>query len=330
MKKRIFCLAALTALSLTIPALAAVENLPAVKSENAAVSHAPEAAALPVVDVPVDESTYTEEPVTVHIPPKRQPGRGDVEDLEAYFEENGYPEHLSFVFEAGGELGEDGTIYTYWLVGIVDITEEQEQAILDLAAPTCLVTFENALFSHEEKVRAYDTIAALEDPNITHLVFGKNTDTVWVGVPGELAKDYAEYLIRDLGLGAVVSVTDENSFAYLLTESAVPGQGTLNTVPTLGGKTGYDMGGGSLTIGAVPDTAYAETALPLWPVLIIGLAALAFLLTARTFLLPVPAAGGGTLARHTVSRKQAEQAVREATAQPRDDLFPSILRKLDE
>lgn len=326
MKKRIFCLAALTALSLTIPALAAVENLPAVKPENAAVSHAPEAAPQPVVDVPVDESTYTEEPVTVHIPPKRQPGRGDVEDLEAYFEENGYPDHLSFVFEEGGEMGEDGTIYTYWLVGIVDITEEQEQAILDLAAPTCLVTFENALFNHEEKVRAYDTIAALEDPNITHLVFGKNTDTVWVGVPEEMAKDYAEYLIRDLGLGAVVSVTDENSFAYLLTESAVSGQGTLNTVTTPEGN--YDTG--VQTTGVVPGGEQTSFPLPFWPVFLIGLAALAFLLTARTFLLPVPAAGGGTLARHAVSRKQAEQAVREATAQPRDDLFPSILRKLDE
>lgn len=326
MKKRIFCLAALTALSLTIPALAVVENLPAVKSENAAVSHAPEAAPQPIVDVPVDESTYTEEPVTVHIPPKRQPGRGDVEDLEAYFEENGYPEHLSFVFEEGSELGEDGTIYTYWLVGIVDITEEQEQAILDLAAPTCLVTFENALFNHEEKVRAFEAIQALEDPNITHLVFGKNTDTVWVGVPEEMAKDYAEYLIRDLGLGAVVSVTDENSFAYLLTESAVPGQGTLNTVTTPEGN--YDTG--VQTTGVVPGGEQTSFPLPFWPVFLIGLAALAFLLTARTFLLPAPAAGGGTLARHAVSRKQAEQAVREATAQPRDDLFPSILRKLDE
>ena len=329
MKKRIFCLAALAALSLTIPALAAVENLPAVKPENAAVSHAPEAAPQPVVDVPVDESTYTEEPVTVHIPPKRQSGRGDVEDLEAYFEENGYPDHLSFVFEEGGELREDGTIYTYWLVGIVDLTEEQEQAILDLAAPTCLVTFENALFNHEEKVLAYDTIAALEDPNITNLIFGKNTDTVWVGVPEEMAKDYAEYLIRDLDLGAVVSVTDENSFSYLLTESAVPGQGTLNTVPTVAGEIGYDIG--VLTTGVVPDAAQAENAPPLWPVLILGLAALAFVLTARTFLLPaLGLAGGGTLARHTVSRKQVEQAVKENTAHPRQELYASILEKLDE
>ena len=327
MKKRIFCLAALTALSLTIPALAVVENLPAVKSENAAVSHAPEAAPQPIVDVPVDESTYTEEPVTVHIPPKRQPGRGDVEDLEAYFEENGYPDHLSFVFEEGGEMREDGTIYTYWLVGIVDITEEQEQAILDLAAPTCLVTFENALFNHEEKVRAYDTIAALEDPNITHLVFGKNTGTVWVGVPEEMAKDYAEYLIRDLDLGAVVSVTDENSFAYLLTESAVPGQGTLNTVTTPEGN--YDTG--VQTTGVVPGGEQTSFPLPFWPVFLIDLAALAFLLTARTFLLPALAlAGEESRPRQGLTRKQAEQAVREATAQPRGDLFPSILRKLDE
>ena len=338
MKKRSLCLAILLALTLTLPALAAAQTEPAapgeLRSPNAAVSHAPAAweeetvVPTPIVDVPVDESTYTESPSGAVGTPRLndgQPGQGDVEDLYEYFEENGYPSCLSYVFKAGGELRGE-TVYSYWLVGMVDATQEQKAAILDLAAPTCLITFENAMFTHEEKVRAFEAIQALNDPNITYLVFGANTDTVWVGVPEELAKQYAKYLIRDLGLGAVVSVTDERSFAYLLTESAATPGGVVAKYFETGALT---TGGGNAVVPALPGGTQNSSALSPWPFLLTGLAALALLLTARSLLLPA-LAGGGIWGRRRLTRGQVERAVSSASAEPREDLFPTILKKLEE
>ena len=337
MKKRSLSLAILLALALTLPALAVAQTEPAapggLRPANAAVSHAPTAweeeavVPTPIVDIPVDENSYAETPSGAVGTPRLsdgQPGRGNVEELYEYFEETGYPGHLSYVFEAGGEL-RDETVYSYWLVGMVDATQEQKAAILDLAAPTCLVTFENAMFTHEEKVRAFEAIQALDDPNITHLVFGANTDTVWVGVPEELAKQYARYLIRDLGLGAVVSVTDEHSFAYLLTESAAVPGGVVDRLET-GTLT---TGGGSTVVPTVPDELQSDSTPSPWLFLTAGLAALALLLTARSLLLPA-LSGGGTWGRSHLTRVQVERAVSEDSAEPREDLFPSILKKLEE
>ena len=338
MKKRSLSLAILLALALTLPALAAAQTEPAapggLRPANAAVSHAPTAweeeavVPTPIVDIPVDENSYAETPSGAVGTPRLsdgQPGRGNVEELYEYFEETGYPGHLSYVFEAGGEL-RDETVYSYWLVGMVDATQEQKAAILDLAAPTCLITFENAMFTHEEKVRAFEAIQALDDPNITHLVFGANTDTVWVGVPEELAKQYAKYLIGDLGLGAVVSVTDERSFAYLLTESAAVPGGVVEEYFDTGALT---TGVGNTVVPAVPGGLQDGSPLSPWPFLLAGLAALALLLTARSLLLPA-LAGGGTWGRSRLTRGQVERAVSQAAAEPREDLFPSILKKLEE
>lgn len=340
MKKRSISLAILLALALTLPALAVAQTEPAAPGElqpvNAAVSHAPEAweeetvvpTPTPIVDIPVDESTYTEAPSGAIVAPRLsdgQPGRGNVEDLYDYFEKKGYPGHLSYVFQAGGEL-RDETVYSYWLVGMVDATEEDKAAILDLAAPTCLITFENAMFTHEEKVRAFEAIQALNDPNITHLVFGANTDTVWVGVPEALTKQYAQYLIRDLGLGAVVSVTDEHSFAYALTESAATPGGVAEKPFDIGALT---TGGGDAVVPAMPGGIRDHSPLSPWPFLLAGLTVLALLLTARSLLLPA-LAGGGTWGRSRLTRGQVERAVSESTAEPREELFPSILKKLEE
>jgi len=344
MKKILCCLLLCLTAILPFSALAAPEDRPipdkGTPPSHAAVSFAPGFSSdiqpiptpaptlSPETDLPAEEPYPTPSSVLPDPNPplgSGQSGRGSVENLKEFFEEKGYPEHLSFVFKAGGEL-RNGTVYEYWQIGMVDATEVQKQAILELAAPTCLITFENALFSHAEKVHAYDAISALNDPNIIHLVFGTNTDTVWVGVAEEKTKEYAEYLIRDLGLGAVVSVTDEHSFAYLLGNGEVitPGGseiGTTGLVP----PSPVPMPIPAPAVGLVPEEAPPSSP-SVWPFLIFGLFLLALLLTLRSRLIPLFALPGG---KTLPSAAQTEQAVADSLLSPPENLYRSILKQLE-
>lgn len=207
-------------------------------------------------DVPVDESTYREQPSASPQPPRLadgQPGRGKTEDLAAYWEQTGYPADVSYAFEAGGEVKEDGTVYHYWEIGLVGADEARRQQILDLASPQCLITFYSCTFSHSQKTQAYQALLSLaeQDENIRQVIFTQNTQSVVVGVPEGLEKDYARLLIHQMGLGAVVSVTDER---YIMTELAT--EGTLQA---------------NIDGGAQAETRGKESALAALPGLTLGM-----------------------------------------------------------
>ena len=226
MKKLMCVFFALTALlMLAVPAFAADDSAARYDLPD------PPAAVFYVVDTPMEpvdaseeESTYRAESPAPYTPSRRQPGRGEIDDIYAYWEKNGYPDYVSYAFESGGEWS-DGAVYSHWEIGLADADETQKQAILDLVSPNCLVEFKNCLFTHAQKQTAYDTLTELAetDKNILEVIFIRNDDTVWVAVPEELTKEYAKYLIHDLGLGAVVSVTDEDSLNAVTTDSFLDG-----------------------------------------------------------------------------------------------------------
>lgn len=357
MKKLIRIFFALTAaFMLAIPAAAAESDVPHydvldLEAAQAAESAAPdstESTPAPVVDVPVDESTYREEEPTPYTPVQRFPGRGEIDDILSYWEENGYPADVSYACETGGEVMEDGTMYDYWEIGLVDADEARRQEILDLVSPDCLVEFQNCLFTHAEKQAAYDKLTELAagDPNILEVIFIRNGDTVWVSVPEDVVKEYAEYLIRDLCLGAVVSVTDQHSIATfedgLETGIGTPGgmdtgglaQTTPQIAPAIGGNVdsapivpeGYGE-----TAGLLP-AAPASAARPVfWVCLALAVfaacALTALALRRRPARLAVTHSGRLHTAGALLTRAQTEQLVRDSAQTPPEGLLQTIVER---
>lgn len=275
------------------------------------------------VDGSGEESAYREETPSPTAPPQRQPGRGEIDDIYAYWEKNGYPDYVSYAFAAGGEMTADGTICTYWEIGLVDAGETQKQEILSLVSPDCLVEFKNCLFTHAQKQTAYDALTELAetDKNILEVIFIRNDDSVWVAVPEELTKEYAKYLIRDLGLGAVVSVTDEDSINAVTTDSFLDGAIAAS------GDPGIAAPGGAA--GIVPEVGAGA---PLWTCLILAavFACTLTVLALHRYFAPAAVTESGTV-RTTgapLSRRQTEQAVREDMQAPSASVYRAVLERI--
>lgn len=290
----------------------------------------------PVEDVPVDESTYHEEEPAPYTPVQRTPGRGEITDILSYWEENGYPADVSFAYEAGGEVMEDGTVRAWWEIGLVDADEARRQEILDLVSPNCLVEFKPCLFTHAEKQAAYGKLTELaaDDPNILEVIFIRNGDTVWVSVPEDVVKEYAEYLIRDLGLGAVVSVTDQHSIASF--ESGL--EIGIDTPGGLPFGTGNDGALVQTTPQTTPTTGGLVPAAPtpaVRPVFWVCLALAVFAACALTVLAlrrrPARLAVTHSGRLHTtgvpLTRPQTEQLVRDSAETPPEELLQAIVER---
>lgn len=350
MKKLMWVFFALTfVFMLAVPALAADSGGPhydvleldgAPAAASAAPNPDPESTPAPVADVPVDESTYREETPAPYEPPVRLPGRGEIGDILAYWEENGYPADVSYAFESGGEVMEDGTVRAWWEIGLVDADEARKQEILELVSPNCLVEFKACLFTHAEKQAAYDKLTelAVDDPNILEVIFIRNGDTVWVSVPEDVVKEYAEYLIRDLGLGAVVSVTDQHSIASFedgleiginTPGGIVPGMGTDGALVQTTPQATFPAAG-----ALVPDAPQAQTSPIFWVCLALAVTAACGLtvLALRRRSVPAAVAEDGSLhaARAPLTRREAERLVRETQEAPPGSLRQELLRRVEE
>lgn len=138
-------------------------------------------------------------------------GRGSVEDIIAYWEENGYPENLSFIAETGGEMI-DGEIYTSYDVGLVNDSEEKRGEILDIAGSNCVLRFAmgaNALWERELHFEKLCWLAVQEDDiGILEVRFYKNSDLITVVVSGS-EKTYQDRFSKQFG-GAAAFVNERN------------------------------------------------------------------------------------------------------------------------
>lgn len=312
MKKHLILLA-VCGLLCALPAFAAEENQPA--------RYGPEPAE--IVDVPVDESTYREETPAPYVPVKREAGRGEIEDIYQYWEENGYPEDVSYAFDAGGEVIDD-TIYTWWEIGLVNADEARRQEILDLIAPTGLVVFYNCTYTHAQKMEAYEALSALNDESI-QVIFTRNADFVVAAVPEEQEKEYAQFLVGTYG--AVVSVVGGTIQTQDLTQ-AVPGMGLdgAGDASVGSGRWGppdSERETGDVLLPNTPSSAHDHR-----PLYLAGaLAAGALLLGWRARRAAAQTAAGPVA---TPARRQAEEAVRACGEEPRPQVYQRILERLEQ
>jgi len=231
------------------------------------------------------------------------PGQGMIENPAEYWEENGYPDNISFAFEGGGML-EDEINYSFWIIGVIN--EAYRQEIIDLFTPNCLITFKDCTYSYNERKIAYDGILAMEDENILDVIFIKNTEEILVVVSEENFDRYTD--LFPVQFGGMVRVSD-------------------------GSDIGSDsQAGGDFQIGGV-EPAH-ENSRVLWftaagIIALIGLATLVFIRTRINS--PAMQANNGEII--TVSgkagKKQVEAAVQNSARTPPDEVFDSIIKKLE-
>jgi len=320
MKKSIVCMLTLLLMFfLSIPALATRE-LPEPIEAASSVTFAPSVDTPEPMDANDYEGVYDATPEPVEAPrlDDGEPGRGGVDDPGKYWDENGYPENVSYAFEGGGELLDDGTVVSWWEIGVVGLDENSKNAILNLVSPDCRVTFYDCQYPYSQREAAYNEILAQskEDSNILNVVMVSNTEAVIVGIAEGYEKEYAAALI--LKYGSFVTVTDDKYF------SAIDMMNDLNIMGGSGNDTGI------YTTGAKTGPGGTCFWWPLCILAMLGLAALLFfnrtrwvpaLQTARG---PVITQGG------PVSAKETVRAVKNSETAPDDSVFDDVMKRIEE
>lgn len=258
-------------------------------------------------DAPADADRTPEEAVGTLIEPdsewtpldRGQAGRGEVEDPDKYWATNGYPDFVSYAFEAGGELLEDGTVETWWEIGLVDASREEE--VLDLLAPTCRIQFFPCRYSYDQRQAALDEILSQDDARITRAMLGQNTEAVFVWT-SEADREAVQQELN-AAYGSLVQVLDSM------------------VVDDTTAQMGMDKGG--MAVGQREKTA---SPLP-WV-----LTAVAALLGIGGILLLHRRPSPLTTAGHTVApptRSAVVRAVRESTMTPGEQVFQALEERLN-
>jgi len=253
---------------------------------------------------PAVESTYQEEPENNNTPnlADGEAGRGSIEAPDKYWGQNGYPDDVSFAYEAGGEEMEDGTFVSWWEIGIVNADENRRQDIIDMISPDCIITFINCKYSYSQRETAYNEILNRKDDNIHGAVMMLNSEVVLVEISDEHMKEYAAEFVKKYG--SFVVVTNDINAAQ------------NDTIMEGGGMDKGDSG----------------SSLWVWMILAILLIAAAFFLFFnRTRLIPAMQTTKGTIVTQSapVSRKQTIKAIKKSAITPSSEVFNSILRQID-
>ena len=231
-------------------------------------------------------------------------GNGTIDAPDKYWAMNGYPDNISFAYEAGGEMLDDGTSLTYWEIGIINADEASRQAILDLLSPNCRITFRECQYSYNQREAAYNEIYASRNDIVLDVVMVRNSQNVFVAIADGYEKEYARKYIEQYG--AFVGVTNDIATA----DDAIAGLG------------GLDVGGN------------AKSGFYLWiwslgAIFLIGMAAILF--ANRSRLVPAMHTANGNIVTGNapVSRKQTIATIKNSAITPSDDVFKSIMEKVD-
>ena len=253
-------------------------------------------------EVAVVEDHYGEEPVypTEIRLSDGEAGRGSVEYPDKHWAANGYPDYISFAYEAGGELLDDGTVVSWWEIGIIG-GEPVKQMVLDLVAPSCRVTFWERTFSYNQREAAYSEILARNDENIHGAVMQRNGEGVFVEIAEGYEKEYARQFIEQYG--------------YFV--------GVTNSLSAMDDA----MTGGGMEMGGNPGDPFG-----VWPWLLaaICLAGITLLAVRRFRLVPALQTTNGTIVTSgaKMSVKEVESAIRNSSQVPADDVFDAIRKEI--
>ncbi len=359
MKKRLALVPALALVcALSGPAAHAVEVLPAAVEpaaeveEPVKVSEVDEvtgpsgAREAPIVDVPADADRSAEEAAGevfaaeapqgyVPLSERGEGGRGTVDALDKYWATNGWPDDVAYAYEYGSELLDDGTVVSGWEIGVVDADESRRQEILDLAAPTCRVSFVDCRYPYAAREAAYEEIMALDDERITHAVMGLNTESVYVwaapetqaALQAELTERYGSLVVVLEGEAAVTELDGANTGTFdanAAKEDDALRAGAGSTPAWTGTETGVGPDiGASLQVDTPNEARSPARRLFLLVTLALLLTVAALALRQRR--VPQPAEGPGAA---PLTRRQTEEALRDAQESPAPGVYKAILQAI--
>ena len=230
-------------------------------------------------------------------------GKGTIENPVEYWKANGFPENVSFACEGGSE-NDNGINIVYWIVGLVNSDDRSKQEIIDLISPNSRITFMNCAYSYNQREEAFNEIYASRNDIVLAVQMVLNSEAVLVEIADGYEKEYARKYVEQYG--AFVVVTNDITAA--------------NDAMSLGG---LDVGIGNTKNGFN---------LWLWTVggiLLLGTAAI--LLANRTRLIPAMQTTSGNVVTGNapVSKKQTIAAVKNSAITPSEDVFHSIMERIE-
>ncbi len=173
---------------------------------------------------------------------KGECGSGTIDGLEYYYDKNGYPDYISYVFNTASEMLSNGAIVFYYDVALTENTPENRQAVLDIAAENCCISFVDAQWSYNERQAALEEIQAMDIESM-QVMDSLNTEFIFVYLPDgadESAIPLHNGLVKILPLSEYAVVIEDGSMD-------IGGMDTV-TIPTTG-------------IGAIAEP---ESATPVW------------------------------------------------------------------
>jgi len=262
---------------------------------------------------PVVEADNDNAPGEISVPrlADGEAGRGIIDAPDKYWAMNGYPDNISFAYEAGGEMLDDVTSVAYWEIGIVNADEASKQEIIDLLSPNCRITFRDCKWSYSQRETAFNEIYASRGDIVLNVQMILNSEEVLVEIADGYEKEYARKYIEQYG--AFVGVTNDIGAA----NDARAGLGLEK-----GGDSGLETGNNK-------NNAFGGW---LWPVCVIFLiGVVTALYVNRTRLIPAAQTNNGNIVTGNapISRKQIIAAVKRSALTPSDDVFRAIKEKID-
>jgi hypothetical protein len=231
-------------------------------------------------------------------------GRGTIDAPDKYWAVNGYPDNISFAFEAGGEMLDDGTSVAYWEIGIVNADEASKQEIIDLVSPNCHITFRDCTFSYKQREAAFNEIYASCNDIVRDVQMILNSEVILVEIADGYEKEYARKYVEQYGW--FVGVTNDINAAV---NNAVEGGG-------------FDK-------GIDKNNPFGIWFFPMCLIFLIGTATVVFF--KRTRLIPAMQTANGNVVTGNapVSTKQTIAAIKNSALTPSDDVFKAIMEKVN-
>ena len=231
-------------------------------------------------------------------------GRGTIDAPDKYWAVNGYPDNISFAFEAGGEMLDDGTSVAYWEIGIVNADEACKQEIIDLVSPNCRITFRDCTFSYKQRKAAFNEIYASCNDIVRDVQMILNSEVILVEIADGYEKEYARKYVEQYCW--FVGVTNDINAAV---NNAVEGGG-------------FDK-------GIDKNNPFGIWFFPMCLIFLIGIATVVFF--NRTRLIPAMQTANGNVftGNAPVSTKQTLAAIKNSALTPSDDVFKAIMEKVN-
>lgn len=143
---------------------------------------------------------------------KGECGSGTIDGLEYYYDKNGYPDYISYVFNTASEMLSEGRIIFCYDVALTENTPANRQAVLDIAAENCCINFIDAQWSYNDRQAALEEIQAMDIKGM-QVMDTLNTEWIFVYLPDgadESAIPLHNGLVKILPLSEYANVIEDS------------------------------------------------------------------------------------------------------------------------